>query len=186
MWSEAGTFKFHMSNNNIRHTSFQHIISTPDPKPKIKTDHGLKLIEQEEEEQSQKDEEEEEDGQLEDEQLVDEHLEDEHLEEEQQEKENINTDQENSENCAHPEKVVKSSRQIFSYCVNVEGQDRTEDSFDCCCNWCYTYIGRGLWYVCMTHKGSGWHDETPDCKKVFPDYIQHDTAGKILQYPPVN
>ena len=133
MWSEAGTFKFHMSNNNIRHTSFQHIISTPDPKPKIKTDHGLKLIEQEEEEQSQKDEEEEEDGQLEDEQLVDEHLEDEHLEEEQQEKENVDTNQENSENCAHPEKVVKNSRKIFSYCVNVEGQDRTEDSFNCCC-----------------------------------------------------
>ena len=137
MWSEAGTFKFHMSNNNIRHTSFQHIISTPDPKPKIKTDHGLKLIEQEKEEQSQKDEEEDEDGQLEDEQPEGEQPEDEqqdeHLEEEQQEKENVNTNQENSENCAHPEKVVKRNRRIFSYGVNVEGQDRTEDSFDCCC-----------------------------------------------------
>ena len=177
MWYEGGAFKFHMSNNNntkqstFRHPSFnQHTMSTPDPRPST-LDPGLSTPDPEPicELDLREDE-------------------DEHLEEEQQEKENIDTNQENSENCAHPEKVVKSDRKILSYCNNVEGQDRTEDSFEliCRCNDCYYHIGKGLRYVCVTHKGSGWHSEKPDCKRVYPIYIQHDKAGRILQYPPVN
>ena len=188
MWCEEGTFRFHMSNNNnFRQSTFrqsssnQHIMSTPDPRsstlstPDPKPNYGIKLRENEDEEQPRKDEEEEETEQKEDEQPGDEQTEDGQLEEEQQECDKIQEGsesvlssksdkfQEYVDNGGYPQKGT-FTRGIFSYCKGAYHIGSR------CCPLCKIHMNRRLEFVCGKHGDSFWHEETSECERVEPEY----------------
>ena len=193
MWCEEGTFRFHMSNNNnFRQSTFrqsssnQHIMSTPDPRsstlstPDPKPNYGIKLRENEDEEQPRKDEEEEETKQREDEQLEGVQTEDGQLEEEQQECDKIQEGNDsdksrvNVNQYGYPERG-HFKQAIFSYCKDVNiiqyhYRGPLIYQVPSCCSLCKIHANNSLKYVCVKHSDSAWHEWTTDCEKINPTY----------------
>ena len=196
LWSEEGNIKFHLSNNNVRQTSFQHStfshhpISTPKQKLEEKVDETRVLRDEkgvlnedgEPEEHPQND--------------VDEQRDEEQGREEQPEgkKTEVVEQQErvtlqdcsvdvrppesdksmvNVNQYGYPEKG-HFKQAIFSYCKDViiiEYAYRGPTIYKVqCCSLCKIHANNSLKYVCVKHSDSAWHEWTTDCEKINPTY----------------
>ena len=195
IWSEGGTVKFHLSNNNVRKPSFQHSMfsqhstSTPNRKFEEKVDDKLVLSDekevvneqnkdQEHEEQPRNEEDEEEEDLREEEQPEQE------SEDGQQERVKLQVNSESVQssasdrslenvNCAGYPPDGTFQRKIFSYCegaLETISRDRSTKNLSCC-SLCKLIANNRLKYVCKKHTGSAWHEEIyHNCERFEPVY----------------
>ena len=182
-WSEGGTIRFHLSNNNVRRTNFQHSSfrqptfsqqSTSTPNLKL----GERLDDQgvlNDEKNEDKDHPLNDVNELKDEKQPDEKNEDKEPKdhplngeqpdrkqtEDKSDKSLVNVNQYGYPDKGHFEWA------IFSYCW---GTHSGMNAY--CCSLCKIHApNNGLKYFCSTHRGSGWHEWTTECEKSYPNII---------------
>ena len=199
-WSEGGTIRFHLSNNNVRRTNFQHSsfrqptfsqqsTSTPNQKlgERVEDKRVLNGEKNEDKDHPLNDVDEQSDQKQPDEKNEDREPKDHPLNGEQPDGKQTENESDKSlaivNQYGYPDKG-RFERAIFSYCSGEQGTQfiGRSISYVQCCSLCRIHADNSLKYVCFCdeHRGSGWHEWSTECHKIEPGYDHYHYTGKKI------